>query len=407
MSNELKNVQQDLHTMADFLPYQSGPLAKQSLEITNEAIKTARALQSNLDNKGPKEEMFKLRTTLNSQIESITNLVESDPALKSVQGYKDLRANADEAGLGKGSKASVRQFAKDSYVSAAFYFDSEAQMNAAKEKLKDVDGLEFGKSQNALKGMYVSIPIVDSKVDYQKIINDAGLGKLMDDKDRNNLDVASRRENLPSNDMSHTYKDVRTNEPLKTGIDLNTGTQSGAITKGDGGANFDYTKEQYPDMDPAYRTNAAKDVGKDIGFFSGDTKLPRNIYQGALNLADEFIQNAKEKNIDIKKSEFAPAAKLDGNSETLTREELASYLVATSMAEDKGISQRGTFDNELMYESELRGNGMGVFKPELIAELGKQILGDNYDKSQGTDTPESNAKYQTFVKNNNYTGVKC
>lgn len=193
----------------------------------------------------------------------------------------------------------------------------------------------------------------------------------------------------------------------KDGEVLNTGTKKGDVLKGllemydkerpGAGAmtfSFDYDKATYPSMP---ETNASK--YEKMQFKNGNYKLPDDIKLGALNLADELIAYAKKNNIDLNQSDLTDAGKLDGKP-GITREEVAAYVLAKSMANSTRIGSSikdifTTFDNVLDRYEIVPEEDHSIVKatPEVIAAIGKQILGDNFDKSLKTDTPEADKEF--------------
>jgi len=137
----------------------------------------------------------------------------------------------------------------------------------------------------------------------------------------------------------------------------------------------------------------------------GDFQLPAAVKAGALQAAKNMRAIYEKNKLDITKTrEFAGAASLDGNSSTLTNEELASMLLAKSMS-NPTISKKGEtqaqFDG-VLDQSRLKNRNKD---PKVVAETAKQILGDNFGIKGGVDTTttEGNKPYLEAVNKSNKT----
>ena len=428
--DELKDALQ--HLSDDLAAFKSNPKVKAELDKLPTTLETLDQLRDNVMSVGSDQALLELKHKLSTQLNTLLAVVENEPALAKID-TKTIHTCLEDAGVGNEAKLIIQQRVGGTQASATFYFDSAEEAATYKTKLAaSLPNVEIGESADRMASHYVTFPIDTHTTNYTQIISNAGLGTAITKRDQ--MALAQALVDIAPIDYSHLYNDVKTGKLLTIGVDLNTGTQAGNVAEksiqqqlekykeeagptfnpevkwaltiqGKLAGDFNYQAQDHPNMDPAYLTNADKYVGKtDFGFNSGDARLPKDVYQGALNLADEMIASAKAQNIDLKKSEFAPAAELDGNSKTLTREELASYLVASSFAQDRSDEGKGDgFDNTLRYYAELINRDYTL---ELIKEYGKQILGDNYNASLNTNTPTSDTAYKTFKKNNSYTGIK-
>ncbi len=127
-------------------------------------------------------------------------------------------------------------------------------------------------------------------------------------------------------------------------------------------------------------------------FINGDYKAPKAVWDAAMKVAGEALQSFKNAGIDPEKvSYLKDAAKLDGKA-GITQQELASQLLAISMANNTTTGMRGTvtaFDNEIS-ERDIR---KALENPKHLAALAKQVFGDNNPNLSPTDTttPQGNA----------------
>ncbi len=141
------------------------------------------------------------------------------------------------------------------------------------------------------------------------------------------------------------------------------------------------------------------EVMKDVRIEDGNFALPKKATEGALDLAAKIMAYCKEQGTSVEQfflqsgrdPEKAQAfAALDGDKTNFTREELAAVLLTYA---GRHFGDRRKFIS--LIGSSVPMSDIGVLGEDVtkVAAVARQILGDNFLPSLGTNTPEADAAY--------------
>jgi hypothetical protein len=123
-------------------------------------------------------------------------------------------------------------------------------------------------------------------------------------------------------------------------------------------------------------------------FADGDYRLPAALKQASLKAADEILEAEGTQGV----LRLLPGVDLKGNGKP-TREEVAAYLLAESMQTEKPYNLLGNNPHTV---EPMFNNKFDTRKPldEAGIEVVRQIYGDNFDASMGTNTPAADQKFK-------------
>lgn len=139
--------------------------------------------------------------------------------------------------------------------------------------------------------------------------------------------------------------------------------------------------------------------------------IDENLRKAALKFAGEVREIYKKDGVDINKSkEFAGARMLDGNAGNLTDQEIAAFVLATSMETVPQTRCAKSDEPVLHFDNRVEARDFGKSggkDPELTLQIARQILGDAYGIKGGVDTttPLGNQLYLDAAKKVSSNGV--
>ncbi|PIR31979.1 MAG: hypothetical protein COV36_05930 [Alphaproteobacteria bacterium CG11_big_fil_rev_8_21_14_0_20_44_7] len=153
-----------------------------------------------------------------------------------------------------------------------------------------------------------------------------------------------------------------------------------------------------------------------LEYKNGDFKMKPEVWKGFLKLADEFYQLCKDGGAKIDNiSVYKHAYDVDGDTENLSKGELASYIAAVMVmhnAKKEGlysgvdVDENGdvtiTIDGVSLFHTDF-AYADGPPSANFVAEVARQILGDNTDilAKKGIDTrsPQADKTFTERVAN--------